>query len=129
MEEAKAWDTGDENEGEDNKYVSMASDFQVPCFLINSKGTPLWKAQEAPALRKAWNVSGGVKAKASDMVFRCFLATESVRGVGPLLRGKMNNGSLGEAGMAWIMAARADMGHRWEEPRKGRGRVTVSLRF
>ena len=87
------------------------------------------ESPRSSSLAKSMECEGGVKAKASDMVLRCFLATESVRGVGPLLRGKMNNGSLGEAGMAWIMAARADMGHRWEEPKKGRGRVTVSLRF
>ena len=68
-------------------------------------------------------------ARATETVFKCFLATESVRVVGPFLRGKMNRGSLGSAGMAWIMAVRADMGQRSEEPRKGRGRVTVSLRF
>ena len=78
----------------------MASDFQVPCFLINSRGIPLWNAQEAPALRKAWNVKGGAIFRASDRALRCFLATESVRGTRPRLRGKRTSGSLVSAGKA-----------------------------
>ena len=101
----------------------MASDFHVPCFLMNSRGTPLWKAHEAPAFRKAWNVSGGVILRAADIAFRCFLATESVSGAKPCLRGIMNKGSLCSAGKAWIIFVRADMGQSGEDPKKGRGMV------
>ena len=41
----------------------------------------------------------------------------------------MKSGSLGSAGRDCIMAVRAVMGHNGEEPRKGRGDVTVSVRF
>ena len=68
-------------------------------------------------------------ARAIDTAFRCFLATESVSGAKPCLRGRMNKGSLGSAGKAWIIFVRAAMGQRGEVPRKGRGSVTVSLRF
>ena len=41
---------GEEKEGLEVRYVCMASDFQLPCFLMNSSGTPFWKAQDVPAL-------------------------------------------------------------------------------
>ena len=57
----------------------MASDLQVPCFIICSSGTPCLKAQDAPARLIAWNVRGGEIFNAMETFFKCFRATESVR--------------------------------------------------
>ena len=71
-------------EVEEDKYVQMASDFQVPCFMICSSGTPWLKAQEAPALLKSWNVSDGYICNAAHSFLRCLRAMESVSGTKPL---------------------------------------------
>ena len=36
------------------RYNKTESDFQSPNILINSTGTPDWKANEGPPLRKEW---------------------------------------------------------------------------
>ena len=51
-----ALETGHSRVGEEDRYAQIRSERQVPCFIMCSNGTPLWKAQEAPALRKSWNV-------------------------------------------------------------------------
>ena len=61
----------------------MESERQVPCLIICSRGTPWEKAQEAPALLKAWKVSVEILS-ASEAFFKCLRATESVRGTKPL---------------------------------------------
>ena len=78
--------------------MCIASDFHVPCFLINSSGTPFWKAQEAPAILKAWNVKGGEMLRTSDTDLRCFRAMESVKGMLYVFLDSIKRGSLSEAG-------------------------------
>ena len=59
------------------RYDQTASDFQVPCFIMCSSGTPSWKAHLA--LQKSLNVRGVVRFNNLEIFFKCFLATESVR--------------------------------------------------
>ena len=73
--------------------MCIASDFHVPCFLMNHSGTPFWNAQEAPALLKAWNVKGGEILRICDTDFRCFRAMESVKGMWYVFLGNMKRGS------------------------------------
>ena len=77
--------------------MCIASDFHVPCFLINSSGTLFWIAQEAPALLKAWNVKGGEMLRILDTDLRCFRAMESVKGIWYVFLVNMNRGSLSDA--------------------------------
>ena len=65
----------------------MASDYQVPCFIIRSNETPFEKAHEAPAITYLSNPSK------RDSSLRCFLATESVRGWSILDLGIRNKGT------------------------------------
>ena len=44
-------ETGDSRVEEEDRYVQMASNLHVPCFIMCSSGTPFWKAQEAPENR------------------------------------------------------------------------------
>ena len=77
----------------------------------------------APALLKAWKVKGGGGDKPNllDMFFKCFLATESVRGTNLELCGITNKGSLEETGNILFMA---EIGHKCEAPKFGKGIVT-----
>ena len=63
------------------------------------------------------------------MSLRCFLATESVRGVRPLIFGTKNNGSLSEPGIFVNMVLNAVIGQRGECPRAGMETVATSLLF
>ena len=72
-------------EVDEDRYVQMASDFQVPCLIMCSSGTPWVKGQEAPALLNAWNVNEGDICRALHAFLRCLRATESVRGARRLL--------------------------------------------
>ena len=112
---------------ESDRYVQMASDFQVPCLMMCSNGTPCLKAQEAPALLNAWNVKEGNNFKALDVFLRCLRACESVSGTRPLAVWIVNNGSLASAGISSIIRLIALIGQRGEVPRDGRGMVTVDF--
>ena len=113
----------------EERYVQTASDFQVPCFIMCSRGTPWEKAQAAPPLQKSWNVRTLLKERALEMSFRCLRATESVNGTNPLFLGIRKTGELSVPLNVANMILRAMMGHRLEPAKSGSETVVKSFLF